>query len=108
MGYRQKSVAYSGDEGLFTFSLLRAVPGTHADVTGQYSLNGEIFDFARYRETRCETHADDDGMIGAHPQAGGSVLQQARCGNGTAVQGDGDTIRAEIRPDLGQKGEADT
>lgn len=34
------------DEGLFTFSLLHfAVPGTHADVTGQYSLNGDIFDF---------------------------------------------------------------
>jgi len=34
------------DEGLFTFSLLHfAVPGTHADVAGQYSLNGDIFDF---------------------------------------------------------------
>ena len=34
------------DEGLFTFSLLHfAVPGTHADLSGQYSLNGEIFDF---------------------------------------------------------------
>jgi hypothetical protein len=34
------------DEGLFTFSLLHfAVPGTHADVTGQYSLNGDLFDF---------------------------------------------------------------
>ncbi len=34
------------DEGLLTFSLLHfAVPGTHADVAGQYSLNGEVFDF---------------------------------------------------------------
>jgi hypothetical protein len=34
------------DEGLITFSLLHfAVPGTHADVAGQYSLNGDIFDF---------------------------------------------------------------
>ena len=34
------------DEGLFTFSLLHfAVPGTHADLAGQYSLNGDIFDF---------------------------------------------------------------
>lgn len=34
------------DEGLFTFSLLHfAIPGTHADVAGQYSLNGDIFEF---------------------------------------------------------------
>jgi hypothetical protein len=34
------------DEGLFTFSLLHfAVPGTHADVAGRYSLSGDIFDF---------------------------------------------------------------
>jgi hypothetical protein len=38
--------AFRLDEGLFTFSLLHfAVPGTHADVAGQYSLNGDIFDF---------------------------------------------------------------
>lgn len=34
------------DEELFTFSLLHfAVPGTHADVAGKYSLNGDVFDF---------------------------------------------------------------
>lgn len=34
------------DHGMFTFSLVHfAVPGTHADVEGQYSLDGEVFDF---------------------------------------------------------------
>ncbi len=34
------------DQGLFTFSLIHfAVPGTHADVAGQYSLDGDTFDF---------------------------------------------------------------
>lgn len=34
------------DQGLLTFSRLRfAVPGTNADVTGQYSLDGNTFDF---------------------------------------------------------------
>lgn len=34
------------DQGLFTFSLLQfAVPGTHANVSGQYSLDGNTFDF---------------------------------------------------------------
>jgi hypothetical protein len=34
------------DQGLFTFSLIHfAVPGTHADVAGQYSLDGNTFDF---------------------------------------------------------------
>jgi hypothetical protein len=34
------------DHGLFTFSDLQfSVPGTHADVTGLYSLDGETFDF---------------------------------------------------------------
>ncbi len=34
------------DQGLFTFSLIHfAVPGTHADVAGQYSMDGDTFDF---------------------------------------------------------------
>ncbi|HUA14096.1 MAG TPA: AsmA-like C-terminal region-containing protein [Verrucomicrobiae bacterium] len=34
------------DQGLFTFSSLQfVVPGTHADVTGVYSLDGNTFDF---------------------------------------------------------------
>ena len=34
------------DEGLFTFSLIHfAVPGTQADVAGQYSMDGNTFDF---------------------------------------------------------------
>ncbi len=34
------------DQGLFTFSLIHfAVPGTDADVAGQYSLDGDTFDF---------------------------------------------------------------
>lgn len=34
------------DQGLFTFSLIHfAVPGTHADVVGQYSIDGNTFDF---------------------------------------------------------------
>ena len=33
-------------EGLFTFPLLQfSVPGTHASVAGQYSLDGDTFDF---------------------------------------------------------------
>lgn len=34
------------DQGLFTFPVLQfAVPGTHASVAGQYSLDGNTFDF---------------------------------------------------------------
>jgi hypothetical protein len=34
------------DAGMFTFPLLQfAVPGTHADVAGQYSMDGDTFDF---------------------------------------------------------------
>jgi hypothetical protein len=34
------------DQGLFTFPVLQfAVPGTNADVVGQYSLDGNTFDF---------------------------------------------------------------
>ena len=34
------------NEGLLTFSVLRfTVPGTNADITGQYSLDGNTFDF---------------------------------------------------------------
>jgi hypothetical protein len=34
------------DQGLFTFPLLQfGVPGTHANVAGQYSLDGNTFDF---------------------------------------------------------------
>jgi hypothetical protein len=33
-------------EGMFTFPLLQfSVPGTHADVAGQYTLDGNTFDF---------------------------------------------------------------
>jgi len=34
------------DTGVLSFSSLRfTVPGTHADVTGQYSMDGNVFDF---------------------------------------------------------------
>jgi hypothetical protein len=34
------------EEGMFTFPLLQfVVPGTHADVAGQYSMDGDTFDF---------------------------------------------------------------
>jgi hypothetical protein len=34
------------DQGVLTFSSLHfQVPGTHAEVTGQYSLDGNTFDF---------------------------------------------------------------
>lgn len=34
------------DEGILSFSDLQfRIPGTHADLTGQYSLNGKTFDF---------------------------------------------------------------
>lgn len=34
------------EDGLFNFSLLHfQIPGTHADMTGQYSLDGNTFDF---------------------------------------------------------------
>jgi len=34
------------DDGVLSFSALRfVIPGTHADITGQYSLDGNTFDF---------------------------------------------------------------
>lgn len=34
------------DDGVLSFSALRfTIPGTHADITGQYSLDGNTFDF---------------------------------------------------------------
>ena len=34
------------DEGVLSFSFLHfLIPGTHADMTGQYSLDGNVFDF---------------------------------------------------------------
>jgi hypothetical protein len=38
--------AFRLDDGLFNFSFLHfQIPGTHADMTGQYSLDGNTFDF---------------------------------------------------------------
>jgi len=38
--------AFGLDQGVLTFSRLHfLIPGTHADMTGKYSLDGETFDF---------------------------------------------------------------
>jgi hypothetical protein len=96
------------DAGMFTFPVLQfAVPGTQADVAGQYSMDGETFDF--HGKLRL------DAKLSQMVTGWKSILLKAadpffsKHGAGTEVPFKVTGTRSEPRfgLDLGQKAEAD-
>jgi hypothetical protein len=95
------------DHGLFTFPLLQfTVPGTHADVVGKYSMDGDTFDF--HGKLRL------DAKLSQMVTGWKSILLKAvdplfsKHGAGTEVPFKVSGTRSEPRfgLDLGQKAEA--
>ena len=63
------------NQGVLSFSFLHfLIPGTHADMTGKYSLDGNTFDFHGVAEAGRQALTDDDGMEVDFAEAGRSVL----------------------------------
>ena len=74
-------------QGVLSFSYLHfLVPGTHADLTGKYSLDGEHFRFSWVAEIGRKTVADDERLEIDSAEARRSVLSEARSRHRTSFQ----------------------
>lgn len=96
------------DHGLFTFPLLQfAVPGTHADVAGQYSMDGDIFDFHGKLRLDAKLSQMVTGWKSLVLKAADPFFSKHGAGTEVPFKVSGTRSEPQFSLDLGQKAETD-
>ena len=83
--------------GLLSFSSLHfMIPGTHVDLTGDYSLDGRTFDFHGTARLEAKLSQMTTGWKSHPAQTAGSILQQGWGGHRGAGENYGNGIRTAL------------
>lgn len=96
------------EEGMFTFPLLQfVVPGTHADVAGQYSMDGDTFDFHGKLRLDAKLSQMVTGWKSMLLKAADPFFNKHGAGTEVPFKVSGTRSDPKFGLDLGQKADAD-